>query len=123
MTEDEVIDLLRKVLAKEAQFRFAARARCSRPYVNQVLMRIASPGPKILEALGVEKVVTYRPENDVIELLRTTVAKETQVGFAARAGCAQPYVNRVLLGKQPPGPKILAALGIEKVVTYRIRRR
>lgn len=39
--------------------------------------------------------------------------------FAERVGVSQQYVSDVLNEKREPGPSILSALGLEKVVTYR----
>ena len=42
-----------------------------------------------------------------------------QSRFAQSAGVSQAYVADILAGKRSPGPKILAALGFEKVTLYR----
>lgn len=38
--------------------------------------------------------------------------------FARRAGVSDIYVGDVIRGRRKPGPKILAAIGIERRVTY-----
>lgn len=38
--------------------------------------------------------------------------------WAQARGVSERYVYDVLAGKQPPGPKILAAMGYRKVVRY-----
>jgi hypothetical protein len=40
--------------------------------------------------------------------------------FAAKVGVSQQYICDVLLGRKEPGKKILQALGLERVVTYRL---
>jgi hypothetical protein len=42
-----------------------------------------------------------------------------QVGFAQHHGVSAAYINDVLRGRREPGLKILDAIGVEKVVTYR----
>lgn len=55
-----------------------------------------------------------------VEALRAAVEEfGTQTAFAAKHGISLPYVNDVLRGHRDPGDKILDALGLEKVVTYR----
>lgn len=54
----------------------------------------------------------------VRELLRAKV-NGNQSAWAKSLGISQSYVADVLRGRQPPGDKIIAALGIERVVTYR----
>lgn len=44
-----------------------------------------------------------------------------QLGFAQDNDLSAAYVNDVLRGRREPGQKILDALGIEKVVSYRLR--
>jgi hypothetical protein len=56
---------------------------------------------------------------DVLELIRQDVkACGTQQAFASKVGITQGYVNDILKRKREPGPKILDALGLRKVVTY-----
>jgi len=58
---------------------------------------------------------------DVIEILRDdiTASIDGQAAWARTHGVSPAYVNDVLNGRRDPGPKILAAIGFEKVVTYR----
>jgi hypothetical protein len=42
-----------------------------------------------------------------------------QAGFAQDNDMSAAYVNDVLRGRREPGQKILNAVGVEKVVTYR----
>lgn len=56
---------------------------------------------------------------DFAALLAAAIEREGLRGFARRAGVSAPFVSRVRDGQSAPGPKLLAALGWEKVVTYR----
>lgn len=46
-------------------------------------------------------------------------AKPTQAAYAKDKGLSAQYVNDVVQGHREPGPTVLDALGLEKVVTYR----
>lgn len=59
MTEDEVRSLL-KVKAVPTQAAFAKENNISAQYVNDVIQGHRDPGPVVLDALGLEKVVSYR---------------------------------------------------------------
>ena len=56
------------------------------------------------------------------KLLSLLAAEVASVGgqaqFAKSADCSQAYVADILAGKRSPGPKILKALGFEKVIRY-----
>lgn len=57
--------------------------------------------------------------------VRRMIAKQAEdVGsvslWAKRHGVSQAYVAHVLNGRQEPGQKLLEALGIERVTTYRM---
>lgn len=59
-------------------------------------------------------------EQDIREHLRIAVLTAgSQKAFAARHGISPAYINDVLQGRREPGEKILAAIGFERVVTYR----
>jgi hypothetical protein len=47
----------------------------------------------------------------------------SQMLAASQLGISQTYLNHVLTRKRKPGPKILKALGLKAVVTYKPRRR
>lgn len=56
----------------------------------------------------------------LLALLRAEVqASGGQAGFARRADVSQAYVADLLAGKRSPGPKILRAMGLERVTMYR----
>ena len=58
--------------------------------------------------------------DDVRNLMRREIAKKGTIGAWAReANINAAYVSDVLRGHREPAHKILAALGIERVVTYR----
>ena len=57
---------------------------------------------------------------EVIERLRRACRQAGgQNHWARRHGLSQAYVSDVLTGKKPPGPRLLAALGLRLVTTYR----
>lgn len=65
LTEEELIDRLRTVVAQAgSQKDFAQQHGLSEQYLSDVLRGRREPGQKILEALGVERVVGYREKGD-----------------------------------------------------------
>lgn len=56
----------------------------------------------------------------VVELLSAAVAGN-QTAWASAHDMSQTYVSDVLRGNKAPGIKMLNALGLERVVTYRPR--
>lgn len=55
----------------------------------------------------------------VIEILRKRVdAAGSQTKAAQELGVSIPYLHEILNGRRDPGPKILAALNMRKVVTF-----
>lgn len=44
-----------------------------------------------------------------------------QVGFAQDHGLSAAYVNDVLRGRREPGKKILDAVGVERITTYKLK--
>ena len=59
----------------------------------------------------------------VIELLESDIKRAgSQMSWATRKNISFGYVNDVLRGKRDPGWKILEALDLEKVVTYRAKK-
>ena len=63
------------------------------------------------------KVVKSAP--DFPALLAAAIEREGLRAFARRAKVTPAFVCHVRDGHSAPGPKILAALGWEKVVSYR----
>jgi transcriptional regulator with XRE-family HTH domain len=59
---------------------------------------------------------------DPIRMLRETLDGGNQAQMARKIGISPQYLNDVLSGKRGAGDKILAYLGLEKIVTYRKRR-
>ena len=51
--------------------------------------------------------------------LRTRLRRTTQKALADDLGLSKQYLCDVLRGRREPGPKILSALKLERVVTYR----
>lgn len=62
---------------------------------------------------------------DVTEVRAMLVKRAVPSGafFAQVHGLSASYVNEVISGARKPGEKILSALGLEKVITYRRRDR
>lgn len=56
--------------------------------------------------------------DDVRGMLKKAVG-DSQKAWGARHGISSPYVSDAIAGRADPGEKILAALGLERVVTYR----
>lgn len=64
LTEQDIIDRLHVAIAKAGSQRaFAQQYKLSAAYVNDVVRRRREPGQKILDALGVDRVVTYREKS------------------------------------------------------------
>jgi DNA-binding transcriptional regulator YdaS (Cro superfamily) len=60
---------------------------------------------------------------DVRDLLRRKVEQAgSQAAWADERGVTPAYVSDVLRGTREPGPAILNALGLERVVSYRQKR-
>ena len=56
----------------------------------------------------------------MVEILRDAVEKEgSQDGFAVKHYFSTAMISLTLAGKSLPGPSILNALGLERVVFYR----
>ena len=61
MNEQDVLDRLRAAIEQAGSQRaFADQHGISLQYVNDVLHKRREPGQKILDALGIERVVIYR---------------------------------------------------------------
>lgn len=66
MDLEQLIIFIEKTIATHyggSQKEFAKAHGISAAYVNDILNRRKEPGKKILDAVGVEKVVTYRVKN------------------------------------------------------------
>jgi DNA-binding transcriptional regulator YdaS (Cro superfamily) len=51
--------------------------------------------------------------------LLNAIGADTQAQWARKHNISPAYVNDVINGRREPGPAILEALGIERVVSYR----
>jgi hypothetical protein len=61
LTHDELIELIRAAAQAAGSQRALARQwNVSPAYITDLLRDLRDPGPKILEALGYERVVLYR---------------------------------------------------------------
>jgi len=59
---------------------------------------------------------------DPIRMLRESLDGGNQAEMARKIGISPQYLHDVLNERRGPGDKILAWLGIERVVTYRKRK-
>lgn len=61
-------------------------------------------------------------KNELIQYLQRMADEAgSQKDLASRLGVSAAYLGDVLHGRREPGDKILLALGLERVVTYRER--
>lgn len=61
LTEDEIMERLQAAITETGSQRsFADKHQISLQYINDVLRKRRKPGQKILDALGIERIVTYR---------------------------------------------------------------
>lgn len=58
-------------------------------------------------------------KDGLISMLNRKIEKGSQRTVAASMGVSAQYLNDVLKGKREPGVGFLAALELERVVTYR----
>ncbi len=63
---------------------------------------------------------TSAEAQDPLRALERAVRKAGSArAWAVQAGVSEAYVSDVRLGRRDPGPAVLAALGLERVVRYR----
>ena len=55
----------------------------------------------------------------VRRLLERLVGSGSKTAAAERLGVSDQYLGDIIRGKRAPGRKVLQALGLERVVTYR----
>jgi hypothetical protein len=61
ITRDELIDLIRTAVKAAGSQRALARQWDVAPaYITDLLHGLRDPGPKVLEAMGYERIVVYR---------------------------------------------------------------
>jgi transcriptional regulator with XRE-family HTH domain len=58
------------------------------------------------------------PEPNPIGLLRLALTGKNQKDLALELGISQSYLSDLLHGKREPGPKVLEALKVKKVVGW-----
>jgi transcriptional regulator with XRE-family HTH domain len=58
-----------------------------------------------------------------INLMRKRLEKMTQSELASELGISVSYLSDILNDRRDPGPRVLEALGVEKVVSYRKKSR
>lgn len=61
--------------------------------------------------------------DQVRKALQKALSTTTQAQFARTHSITQGYVSAVLSGRQPPGDEICEAVGYERVVNIRYRRK
>lgn len=59
---------------------------------------------------------------DPLKILEKRRAGRTLAELARELEVSSAYLSDVMNGNREPGPKILDALGLERVVTYRTKR-
>ena len=57
-----------------------------------------------------------------IKILQRRIAKSTLRAVAGELGISPAYLSDAMRGNREPGPKILDALGLERVVMYRKKK-
>lgn len=62
---------------------------------------------------------TRLTRNEVIDLFRRLKDREGASNLACRLGVKRQYVYDVASGARAPGPKVLAALGLKRIVEER----
>lgn len=60
---------------------------------------------------------------DPIRMLRESLGTDSQADVARKIGISPQYLHDVLNERRGPGEKILDYLGLERIITYRKRRR
>ena len=63
------------------------------------------------------------PVNEPLAALRAMLGTATQSQIARRLLVSRQYVSDVLKGRRQAGPKLLAALGLERAVTVKYKRK
>jgi transcriptional regulator with XRE-family HTH domain len=61
--------------------------------------------------------------DEPLAALRRMLKTSTQSQIARRLMVSRQYVSDVLKGRRQAGPKLLAALGLERAVTVKYRKR
>ena len=87
-TLDEVVDLLRVHTQGRKAAEFAREAGISTGYVYDVLKRRYPPGPKMLAALGVQKVVLYVPDGETCVIVDGEIITAINPTIDGDFGCA-----------------------------------
>lgn len=129
MTHDDLIAILNQRFAQAGGVsRFAQQNHISHPYLCEVVNGHQPPGPAILDLIGVRRVPTYEPlagggktmtHTQLLKHIEKLIQEAgTQTELARRLNVAHPYLSMVRKRRQAPGPKLLRALGLRRVVVY-----
>jgi hypothetical protein len=60
MTKEELIEYIKELQGEQTQASFASSIECSAAYLSDICAGRRDPGPKVLEALGLKRCVTYK---------------------------------------------------------------
>lgn len=55
----------------------------------------------------------------LLKYLRDAQGEKTQIAFATSLNCSAAYLSDIYAGRREPGPKVLAALGFQRHITYK----
>lgn len=124
LNAEEVLTLLNREIERVGnQSEWARRNGVPRASLNLILHRRKRPAGRTIAALGLELIVVP-PQSELLHLLRKEIERVgSQAQFARLAGINRPHVNNVLKGRRTPGPEILKALKLARVVGYAPRSR
>jgi hypothetical protein len=92
-----------------------------RPALNGLFHSPNKPAPRAIPECQDREFLQGKhslTEREFLEYIRHVVSRMKQQEFAALIDCNPSFISDVLRGNREPGPRILAALGFQRVVTY-----
>jgi DNA-binding phage protein len=119
--QDVLRRLRREVKQAGGQSEWARRMGVDRTLLNKVLQGRRHPGPQIIRALELKKVVNcVAPEgNDLLHLLRQAIERTGSIAaWSRRSGIDRAFASRVVNGKKPPSMAFFRALKVKNVTAY-----
>jgi DNA-binding phage protein len=119
----QIEQVLRRDIKQAGGLTQWARLRgVSRVHLSKVLHGHKPLGPKIISALGLEKVPSPRARK-VLRILSEEIEKAgSQSEWARRTGVNRTTLNQVISGRRKPNSDIFRALKIQTVVAYASKR-
>lgn len=131
MTADEVRHLVFDHVRRAGSIYALSREwRIARGHLHGIVGGRKGPGRKVLDRLGLERVVEFRSREEIISL---SDVGQLVFEHAERAGSLEAlarewrvsrgYLSSLLSGKRGPGRKVLSKLGLERVVEFRAKVR